>query len=63
MEKFYSVGVNDLCSVSRMDVVKRGFLFLQGWGGGGGSEGYLRLSGERGHRQIFAKFTSWILGI
>lgn len=36
MEKFYSVGVNDLCSVSRMDVVKRGFLFLQGWGGGGG---------------------------
>lgn len=32
-----------------MDVVKRGFLFLQGWGVVmGGSEGYLRLSGERG---------------
>lgn len=31
--------------------------------GVGGSEGYLRLSGERGHRQIFAKFTSRILGI
>lgn len=31
--------------------------------GVGGSEGYLRLSGETVHRQIFAKFTSWILGI